>query len=160
MLVANTANTTNRTSPARASLMNTLPSAISSPTLSSNTRLRLSFLGSNQTILGKVQGAVSAVTQSTKNVDRKRGSARRAGMYVLPYLCFVHMLINRAVLRQDFAFGCSQKVRTLYTITSKQVLDTHNEACRITKRRKLHSSSHSTMSATGLNAAGGRQRLQ
>jgi len=76
-------------------------------------------LGPDQTLSGRVTGAVAGATQQAKAMDEQRGISKAAGSYY-----------ERAL---GLPFG--QKVFAFYTSTSKQVLDIHEEAKRIARHQ-------------------------
>jgi len=81
-------------------------------------------LGPDQTISGKVTETLSAATQQARSVDEQKGYSKTAGN-------FFHQYYSRAL---GSPFGA--KVREFYTTTSKQVLDIHEEAKRISAEHK------------------------
>jgi len=80
-------------------------------------------LGPDQTISGKVTSTISAATQQARAVDEQKGYSKTAGDYY-----------GRALASP---FGA--RVREFYTTTSKQVLDIHEEAKRISAEQKAAS---------------------
>lgn len=77
-------------------------------------------LGHEQTISGKVHSTVAAATDQAKTVDEQKGISKTA-----------HEYYSRAI-----SSPLGQKVRSFYTSTSKQVLDIHEEARRISTAHK------------------------
>ncbi|KAI9454115.1 hypothetical protein F5148DRAFT_1277370 [Russula earlei] len=77
-------------------------------------------LGSDQTISGKVTSTIQSATQHAWTVDEQKGYTKVAGDYYARAL----------------ASPLGQRVRAFYTTTSKQILDIHEEARRITDEHK------------------------
>ncbi|KAJ7465313.1 hypothetical protein FB451DRAFT_1263272 [Mycena latifolia] len=77
-------------------------------------------LGPDQTVSGKVAETVGAATQQVRSVDEQKGYSKSAGDYYSKAL----------------ASPMGQQVRAFYTNTSKQVLDIHEEAKRISSEQK------------------------
>jgi len=87
-----------------------------------DTSLGAKALGPDKTISGKVQESVTAATQQAKAMDEQKGYSRVAGEY------YGKMLGS--------PFG--QKVFSFYTTTSKQIVDIHEEARRISAEHKAN----------------------
>lgn len=102
-------------------------------------------LGPDQTISSKVQSTISAAAQQAKAVDEQKGITKTAGD-VSNFLS--RLLIRRVnpLLLQYYTRALSspfgQKVREFYTTTSKQVLDIHEEASRISSEHKAAAASN------------------
>jgi len=77
-------------------------------------------LGPNQTITGKLQATIDAATQHARGVDEQGGYSKSA-----------HEYYTNAITSP---FG--QQVRAFYTTTSKQIIDIHEEALRISNQQK------------------------
>jgi RNA recognition motif-containing protein len=87
-------------------------------------------LGPDQTISGKVTSTIQTATQRARTVDEQKGYSKVAGGYY-----------TRAL-----SSPLGQRVRAFYTTTSKQILDIHEEARRITDEHKA--SQHATEPAS------------
>ncbi|KAK7056619.1 hypothetical protein VNI00_002336 [Paramarasmius palmivorus] len=84
-----------------------------------DTSLGARALGPEKTISGKVQETVNAATQQAKTIDEQKGISKTAGDYYSKAL----------------ASPWGQTVLKYYTTTSKQVLDIHEEAKRISAHK-------------------------
>ncbi|KAF9067939.1 hypothetical protein BDP27DRAFT_1225131, partial [Rhodocollybia butyracea] len=89
-------------------------------------------LGPDQTITGKFQESLAAATQQAKTVDEQKGVSKTAHEYYTKAL--------------GSPFG--KKVFEFYTTTSKQVLDIHEEAKRISSTHKANTTSTAEPAAT------------
>ncbi|KAK7048099.1 RRM domain-containing protein [Favolaschia claudopus] len=81
-------------------------------------------LGPEKTVSGKVTETVTSVTEQAKAADQQRGISKGA-------TDFFHQYYGKALSSQWGA-----KVRAFYTTTSKQALDIHEEAKRISAEHK------------------------
>ncbi|KAF7365462.1 RRM domain-containing protein [Mycena venus] len=81
-------------------------------------------LGPEKTVSGKVTETATAAAQQVRAVDEQRGISRTATDYF-------HQYYSKALSSQ-----WGEKVRAFYTTTSKQVLDIHEEAKRISAEQK------------------------
>ncbi|KAJ7242876.1 hypothetical protein B0H12DRAFT_1131772 [Mycena haematopus] len=79
-------------------------------------------LGPEKTLSGKAMETVNVVAGQARSIDEQRGISRTATDYY-----------TRA-----FSSPFGEKVRTFYTTTSKQVLDIHEEAKRISSEQKAN----------------------
>ncbi|KAJ7043826.1 hypothetical protein C8F04DRAFT_679367 [Mycena alexandri] len=94
-------------------------------------------LGPDQTVSGKVVETVTAATQQVRSVDEQKGYSKTAGDYYSKALAS--------------SFG--GKVREFYTTTSKQVLDIHEEAKRISAEQKGATQPATTMESAPVAGA-------
>jgi len=95
-----------------------------------DTTLGAKALGPDKTLSGKAMETVGVVTGQARSIDEQRGISKTATDYY-----------TRA-----FSSPFGAKVRAFYTTTSKQVLDIHEEAKRISA---THKSASPTAGATG-----------
>ncbi|KAI0290113.1 hypothetical protein B0F90DRAFT_645190 [Multifurca ochricompacta] len=94
-------------------------------------------LGPDQTISGKVTSTIQTATQHAKAMDEQKGYSKVAEDYY-----------TRAL-----GSPLGQRVRAFYTTTSKQILDIHEEARRITDEHKASHQVHESGS-TGAEIPG------
>jgi hypothetical protein len=87
-----------------------------------------SALGRHQTISGSVLRSLDTAAQHARTVDEQGGYSKIA-----------HGYYSKAI-----ASPLGQKVRDFYTSTSKQVIDIHEEACRIASQEKLKAGNPAT----------------
>ncbi|ETW82006.1 hypothetical protein HETIRDRAFT_418015 [Heterobasidion irregulare TC 32-1] len=104
-----------------------------------DTSLGAKALGPDQTISGKVTSTLQNATQQARAVDEQKGISKSATDYY-----------TRAL-----SSPLGQRVRAFYTTTSKQVLDIHEEARRLSAEHKAAnpSPSTSTPAAAGSGSA-------
>jgi len=89
-------------------------------------------LGHDQTISGKVASTIQSATQHARTVDEQKGYSKVAGDYYSSAL----------------GSPLGQRVRSFYTTTSKQILDIHEEARRITHEHKVPQQTRATGTAS------------
>jgi len=77
-------------------------------------------LGPGQTISGQFQAGLGAATQHARGLDAQGGYSKGANEYYL----------------KAISSPLGQQVRNFYTTTSKQILDIHEEARRISSQQK------------------------
>jgi len=93
-------------------------------------------LGPGQTISGKATETISTATQQARAVDEQKGYSKSA-------TDFFHQYYSKAL-----ASPLGGKVREFYTTTTKQVLDIHEEAKRISSEHKASTAAPADAPAT------------
>ena len=95
-------------------------------------------LGPQQTLSGKVQATYEQATQQARAMDQQKGYSKIASdvRYSLSRFLIFLILVSQQYYAKAKSSEWGQKVKDFYTNTSKQIIDIHEEARRISLQSK------------------------
>lgn len=94
-------------------------------------------IGPGQTLSGQFQASMGAAAQHARGLDAQGGYSKGVHEVSVTFPFTVkNRLISKKYYSKAIASPLGQKVRDFYTTTSKQILDIHEEARRISTQHK------------------------
>ena len=93
-------------------------------------------IGPGQTLSGQFQASLDAATRHAKGLDAQGGYSKGFHEVSVTFCSMKNGLISKKYYSKAIASPLGQQVRDFYTTTSKQILDIHEEARRISSQEK------------------------